>query len=40
MRISCGVEDAKDLVKDVLHAAERAVAEAKAANGVNGSNGL
>ncbi len=40
VRISCGVEDAADLVKDVLQATERAAAEsAKTANGTNGTNG-
>ncbi len=40
VRISCGVEDAEDLKKDVLQALERAVAEsAKLGNGVNGTNG-
>jgi cystathionine gamma-lyase len=40
VRLSCGVEDADDLRKDVLQALERAVAEitasAKLGNGVNG----
>jgi cystathionine gamma-lyase len=41
VRISCGVEDAEDLKKDVLQALERAVAEtaAEGKNGVNGLNG-
>jgi len=41
VRMSCGVEDAEDLVKDTLHALEQAVSEsAKLGNGVNGtSNG-
>jgi len=40
VRISCGVEDAEDLVADVLQALERAVSETKAEAGVNGqSNG-
>ena len=38
VRMSCGVEDAEDLTRDVLQALDRAVAEAKmVANGVNGS---
>src|SRR4051794_7091020 len=44
VRISCGVEDAGDLEKDVLQALELAVAEttttAKLGNGVNGVNGV
>ena len=36
VRISCGVEDAEDLKKDVLQALELAV---KAVNGTNGTNG-
>jgi cystathionine gamma-lyase len=41
VRISCGVEDADDLRKDVLQALERAVAEAEARGGVNGTkNGV
>ena len=41
VRMSCGVEDAEDLVKDTLHALEQAVSEsAKLGNGFNGtSNG-
>lgn len=37
VRISCGVEDAEDLKRDVLQALEKAVADA--GNGVDGSNG-
>ncbi|KAI9809012.1 MAG: cystathionine gamma-lyase cys3 [Sarcosagium campestre] len=42
VRISCGVEDAQDLKKDVLQALEKAVVVPKinAANGVNGTNGI
>ncbi|KAM7193505.1 cystathionine gamma-lyase [Rhypophila sp. PSN 637] len=42
VRVSCGVEDAADLVQDALQALDRAVAEsAKLGNGVNGaSNGV
>jgi len=38
VRLSCGVEDSVDLVKDVLQAIERTVVGAKTINGVNGSN--
>ncbi|EXF73018.1 hypothetical protein COL5a_010418 [Colletotrichum fioriniae] len=37
VRISCGVEDAEDLRRDVLQALDKAVAEQK--NGTNGVNG-
>ncbi|ROV87754.1 hypothetical protein VSDG_09730 [Cytospora chrysosperma] len=41
VRVSCGVEDAEDLKRDVLQALERAVAETTGSNkgGVNGANG-
>ncbi|MBE3049498.1 PLP-dependent transferase [Candidatus Bathyarchaeota archaeon] len=40
VRVSCGIEDADDLVADVLQALERAVADAKRENGVaNGVDG-
>lgn len=44
VRVSCGVEDAEDLVEDVLQALERAVAETSNGNGnsndsANGANG-
>ncbi|KAK2042993.1 Cys/Met metabolism PLP-dependent enzyme [Colletotrichum somersetense] len=38
VRISCGVEDAEDLRRDVLRALDQAVAEQQ--NGTNGSNGV
>lgn len=39
VRVSCGVEDSADLVKDVLQAAEKAVVAGKLTNGVpNGKN--
>lgn len=38
VRISCGIEDAVDLRKDVLHALEKAVVKPKI-NGMNGVNG-
>jgi len=41
IRVSCGVEDTEDLVKDVLQALEDAVKySAQASNGVNGHNGV
>lgn len=40
VRLSCGVEDADDLKKDVLQALEKAVVGPKITNGVNGVNGL
>ena len=36
VRLSCGVEDADDLRKDVLQALEKAVVGHKITNGVNG----
>ncbi|KAJ9660821.1 cystathionine gamma-lyase cys3 [Neophaeococcomyces mojaviensis] len=39
VRLSCGVEDSADLVKDVLQAVEKAVVGGKITNGVNGTNG-
>lgn len=39
VRLSCGVEDADDLRKDVLQALEKAVVGPKITNGVNGVNG-
>jgi cystathionine gamma-lyase len=41
VRISCGIEDAEDLVQDVLAALDRAVAETSSgrSNGFNGVNG-
>jgi cystathionine gamma-lyase len=38
VRLSCGVEDAEDLTKDVLQALEKAVVGPKISNGVNGAN--
>ncbi|WYZ42810.1 hypothetical protein EsH8_VI_000509 [Colletotrichum jinshuiense] len=38
VRISCGVEDAEDLRRDVLQALDKAVAEQQ--NGTNGKNGV
>lgn len=38
VRLSCGVEDAADLKKDVLQALEKAVVGPKVRNGVNGSS--
>lgn len=40
VRLSCGVEDADDLKKDVLQALEKAVVGPKITNGLNGVNGL
>jgi cystathionine gamma-lyase len=40
VRLSCGVEDAVDLRKDVLQAIEKAVVGPKITNGVNGVNGV
>lgn len=40
VRMSCGVEDADDLTRDVLQALNRAVAEQDGANGVVNGNGL
>ena len=37
VRISCGIEDAEDLKKDVLQALERAIVDPKISNGVNGA---
>jgi len=37
VRLSCGVEDAEDLTKDVLQALEKAVVGPKNSNGVNGA---
>lgn len=37
VRVSCGVEDAEDLKRDVLQALEKAVVGPKITNGVNGS---
>ncbi|ROT41568.1 hypothetical protein SODALDRAFT_331314 [Sodiomyces alkalinus F11] len=37
VRISCGVEDAEDLTRDVLQALEKAVAEQPQPNGANGA---
>ena len=36
VRLSCGIEDAQDLVNDVLQAVHKAVLPFKIANGVNG----
>lgn len=36
VRLSCGIEDADDLRKDVLQALEKAVVGPKITNGVNG----
>ncbi|KIW19690.1 hypothetical protein PV08_00264 [Exophiala spinifera] len=37
VRLSCGIEDADDLTKDVLQALEKAVVGPKISNGVNGA---
>lgn len=37
VRVSCGVEDAEDLKKDVLQALEKAVVGPKVSNGLNGT---
>lgn len=39
IRLSCGVEDAEDLKRDVLQALGKAVLQPKTANGTNGTNG-
>jgi len=39
VRISCGIEDAADLTKDVLQALDKAVAETRKSAAVNGVNG-
>lgn len=39
VRLSCGVEDAEDLVKDVLQAVEKAVVGPKITNGLPATNG-
>lgn len=39
VRLSCGVEDSEDLVKDVLQAVEKSIVEAKLANGSRITNG-
>ena len=39
VRLSCGVEDSKDLVKDVMQAVEKAVVGPKITNGVPNANG-
>lgn len=39
VRVSCGVEDARDLTNDVLQAAEKAALAGLQKNGVNGANG-
>jgi cystathionine gamma-lyase len=38
VRVSCGIEDAEDLKKDVLQALKKAVVGPKITNGVNGRN--
>jgi len=39
VRVSCGIEDSEDLVRDVQQALERAVKETKwFSNGVNGTH--
>lgn len=40
VRLSCGIEDAQDLVKDVQQALEKAVVRPKITNGVYGTNGV
>ena len=39
VRLSCGVEDSEDLVKDVLQAVEKSVAGSKLTNGTRVTNG-